>query len=392
MVSTKTNFLNVAKRDKILELWCKENLLPKDFKEWQKQTVNYATLEDVSKLAFAGVKNYEDQIAGKKTKVISDQEIKLEKEYKFLRLIFFSSAHYFDIDNHQPPKNHDVFKAKLQNTNENVKTCVIFGGDLFGTEWKMKDFNNAKLVEDNGEQSLMVQNDEGNVVLYYGLNKRMKELEKDIRSALKSGADVYLMRGAEEHDIYQATGRNILKEVYERMIASTSEAIVPEKLHYINEAASLRVPFVREKSDGSIIYGDIGIQTNNTDKSATAQGSIRAADKSNGELNCGVRFVTNSNTVGAVGTTFYVSPQAKYARTPHKKKPKAISRDYDTFILSMEQEHSIQVREGDFVADPNAALMAEIHREKYKFQVLCEVAKSNIDGKLNELNNPYKGR
>lgn len=45
----------------------------------------------------------------------------------------------------------------------------------------------------------------------------MAELERDVKFALSSGAEVYLMRGAEEHDIYRSIGRNILKEVYERV-------------------------------------------------------------------------------------------------------------------------------------------------------------------------------
>lgn len=129
------------------------------------------------------------------------------------------------------------------------------------------------------------------------------------------------MRGAEEHDIYKSVGRNILKEVYERIQGkSGKDGIDINKLHYINEGASLKVNFAREMTDGSTVYGTIGLQTNNTDKAYTIQGSIKASEKSNGMLNSDVRFVTNANAVGNFASdTFYVSPQATYLRTPHGK-------------------------------------------------------------------------
>lgn len=383
MAITTTNFYNAAKSNKLLDYWCKENLLPADYKRWQKQLVNYATMEEVQKFVFANKSDYDAQLLEKKTKQISEQEISLDKAHKFLKLVFFSSAHYYDMGNPQLKDNRGVFREKLESHRDDVKTAVIFAGDLFGTEWKMKNFRNAKFVE-NEDGSAEVTDEKGNVVLYYGLNKRMKELEKDIMYALKSGADVYLMRGAEEHDIYKSIGRNILKEVYERIQdAIDKKEIDKSKLHYIDEGASLRVNFARQKQDDEVIYGTIGLQTNNTDKAFSPQASIRASEKNNGSLNCDIRFVTNANAVGNFGSnTFYVSPQCQFLRTPQGKKPNLAPRDNDVFLLSMEEAHNISVRVGDFVPDVESTLAAKEYEEEYKNKVLLDIAQEKLKQKI----------
>lgn len=384
-----TNFYNAKKNDQLLSFWCKENLLPADYKRWQKQLVNYATVDEVEKFVFANKADYDTQLLDKKTKQISEQEITLDKDHKYLKLVFFSSAHYYDMGNPQMKGNRGVFREKLKTNREDVKTVVIFGGDLFGTEWKMKNFRNAKFIEnEDGTTSLEMENEKGNKVLYYGLNKRMKELEKDIIYALKSGADVYLMRGAEEHDIYKSIGRNILKEVYERMQESVEKfGIDKSALHYIDEGASLCVNVAREKENGEVVYGTIGLQTNNTDKAYTAQGSIRASDKSNGGLNCDIRFVTNANVAGNFGSnSFYVSPQCQYLRTPQGKKPTLAPRDNDVFMLSMEEAHNISVRVGDFVPDIESTIMIDEYKEQYKNKVLLDIAQKKIMQKLTNAN------
>lgn len=378
-----TNFYNAAKSNKLLDYWCKENLLPADYKRWQKQLVNYATMEEVEKFVFANKSDYDAQLLDKKTKQISDQEIVLDKAHKFLKLVFFSSAHYYDMGNPQMKGNRGVFREKLKTNREDVKTVVVFGGDLFGTEWKMKNFRNAKFAE-NEDGSANLTDEQGNVVLYYGLNKRMKELEKDIMYALKSGAEVYLMRGAEEHDIYKSVGRNILKEVYERMQAALEKLQMNKSmLHYIDEGASLSVNFAREKENDDVVYGAIGFQTNNTDKAFSTQGSIRASEKNNGNLNCDVRFVTNANAVGNFGSnTFFVSPQCQYLRTPQGKKPSVAPRDNDVFMLSMEEPHNISVRVGDFVPDIEDAIAEKEYQEEYKNKVLLDIAQKKLDQKI----------
>lgn len=88
-----TNFYNPKKSETLLEYWCKQNLLPADYKRWQKQLVNYATMEEVEKFVFANKSDYVEQLLDKKTKQISGEEIVLDKEYKYLKLVFFSSAH-----------------------------------------------------------------------------------------------------------------------------------------------------------------------------------------------------------------------------------------------------------------------------------------------------------
>ena len=382
-----TNFYNPKKSETLLEYWCKENLLPADYKRWQKQLVNYATMEEVEKFVFANKSDYVEQLLDKKKKQISGEEIVLDKEYKYLKLVFFSSAHYYDMGNPQMLDNRKVFQEKLKTDNKDIKTVAIFAGDLLGTEWKMKNFRDAKFVE-NEDGSAKVDDGKGNIVLYYGLNKRMAELERDVKFALSSGAEVYLMRGAEEHDIYRSIGRNILKEVYERVQCKLEkDGDDKNKLHYINEGASLKVNFAREKNDGTMVYGTIGLQTNNTDKAYTIQGSIKASEKSNGMLNSDVRFVTNANAVGNFGSdTFYVSPQAKYLRTPHGKKPTEAPRDNDVFMLSMEEPHNIQVRVGDFVPDIESVLKIEAYNAWYANKILGDILKKKIDQKLTNSN------
>lgn len=376
-----TNFYNPKKSETLLEYWCKANLLQEDYQRWQKQLVNYATMEEVEKFIFAKKSDYVEQLLDKKTKQISDEEIVLDKDHKYLKIVFFSSAHYYDVGNHQVLNNRKVFQEKLATNNDSTKTVVIFAGDLLGTEWKMKDFRDAKFVE-NKDGSAEITDKQGKKVLYYGLNKRMQELERDVKYALKSGAEVYLMRGAEEHDIYKSIGRNILKEVYERAKLKPDPEYDIGNLHYINEGASLKVNFARQKEDGSVVYGTIGLQTNNNDKAYTTQGSIRASEKSNGTLNADVRFVTNANAVGNFGTVFYVSPQSKYLRTPKGKKPNEAPRDNDVFMLSMEEPHNIEVRVGDFIPDIKSALKIEAYKEQYKNKQLIEIAKKKIDQKL----------
>lgn len=374
-----TNFYNPKKSETLLEYWCKENLLPADYKRWQKQLVNYATMEEVEKFVFANKADYIEQIIDKKTKQISDEEIVLDQNYKYLRMVFFSSAHYYDVGNPQMLDNRKVFQEKVAKKADNTKTVVVFAGDLLGTEWKMKNFRDAKFVE-NEDGSARVDDGKGNVVLYYGLNKRMQELERDVKYALKSGADVYLMRGAEEHDIYRSVGRNILKEVFERVQAKCEkDGIDKSRLHYINEGASLKVNFARKKDDGTVVYGTIGLQTNNTDKAFTTQGSIKASEKSNGQLNADIKFVANANAVGNFGNAFYISPQSKYLRTPHGKKPTEAPRDNDVFVLSMEEPHNIQVRVGDFVPDIESALKIACHREQYKNRILLDIVNAKME-------------
>lgn len=387
-----TNFYNPKKSETLLGYWCYQNLLKADFQEWQKRLVNYSTMEEVENFVWANKSDYIKQLEDKKTKQISSEEITLDKNHKYLKLVFFSSAHYYDMGNPQMLDNRRVFQEKLKTDSKDIKTVAIFAGDLLGTEWKMNNFQNAKIVEKYEDGSAKINDGKGNVVLYYGLNKRMLELERDVKFALKSGAEVYLMRGAEEHEIYKRVGRNILKEIYERLQAKIEkDGIDKNKLHYINEGASLKVNFAREKDDGSTVYGTIGLQTNNTDKAYTIQGSIKASEKSNGMLNADVRFVTNANAVGNFGSdTFYVSPQSTYLRTPHGKKPTIAPRDNDVFMLSMEEPHNIQVRVGDFIPDVETSLKVEEYREQYKNKVLLDIAKKKIEQKIT--NNNVLGR
>lgn len=393
VVSTTTNFLNPAKKNELLSQWYEENFLSSDYKRWQKQLVNYATMDEVRKFVFANKPDWEQQILDKNVEKISQQEFTMDKDDKFLRLIFFNSTHYFDVDNYQMLNNRDLFKNQLAINQQGVKTCVVFAGDLFGSEWKMQNFNNAKFSENkDGTRDIVYTSDEGKVVYYYGLKKRMQQLETDIWIALNSGAEVYLMRGAEEHEIYQFTGRNILKEVYEKINARLGDnnTIPPENLHYINESASLVVNMTRHKPDGSMVCGTIGLQTNNTDKAYTAQGGVNSANKSNGSLNCDIRFVSNANTVGNFSGTYYVSPQCVYYRTPHKKNPRHAPHDNNVFLLSLERPHQFDVSVGERVNNPTANLEYAEYKEKYKNNVLYDIAVEKLKRQQINLNSNNK--
>lgn len=351
---------NARKQEEIIELFYKLN--------FDKATYNKINLEKnsvVEKLKTATKANYVDQIATKKTGTVTNSDIYLDENQEYIKLVGYSSTHYYDKSNPQKGIISNArLKAlyeKIKPTNPKCKTCVIFGGDLVGKEWQMKYLNNATIT--NG------------VINYYGLNMRKKQLIADINFVLKQGADVFLMRGSEEHRVMQELNRDVLQEIYEE--------IDSPNLHYINEGVSLAVNVIKKLPNNKEYKAVLGFQTNMLTKSVTANGNAQAAVANNGTLDCDKLFVFNANYAGKLNNnSYFVSGQSMYLDTAKNKKPAHAAKNYDVFSIYVEGNHDLTVVEGEnnFI-NRNVELENKIHEESIKFETLKEICEEKLNEK-----------
>lgn len=380
----KKGFLNNANKiDLILDKWYEENFQKKDahkLESYKISKVNLTTNEVVEKLDTPLVEDYVNEVFEKKTKIVSDNTIKLSKNDQCLNMIFYCSTNYFDISNPQKGicsgKNEDILQS-LTSVNPLGKTIVVFGGDLLGEEWPIKYLKNARI--------------ENNKALYFGLNKRKARLINDIKKFFnysdKLGLDIdlYLMRGYQEHNIYKELGRDILGEVTEEL-ADKFVVNGVTKLHYLDDGVSLALNIVK-KNKNSTFNATIGLQTNMRNKSLTAKSEEVASYNYNGTLPTTINFVCNGNFAGKLNdNTYHVSGQSQFLRTTRGKKPQLAPKGYNVFTIYVEGENELTVQEGGANIFPtDLAMQNEIYKADKKREYLLEACQDLFKEKLNKL-------
>lgn len=380
----KKGFLNNANKiDYILDKWYEENFQKKDahkLENYKISKVNLTTNEVVEKLDTPLVEDYVNEVFEKKTKIVSDNTIKLSKNDQCLNMIFYCSTNYFDISNPQKGicsgKNEDILQS-LTSVNPLGKTIVVFGGDLLGEEWPIKYLKNARI--------------ENNKALYFGLNKRKARLINDIKKffnysdKLGLDMDLYLMRGYQEHNIYKELGRDILGEVTEEL-ADKFVVNGVTKLHYLDDGVSLALNVVK-KNKNSTFNATIGLQTNMRNKSLTAKSEAVASYNYNGTLPTTINFVCNGNFAGKLNdNTYHVSGQSQFLRTTRAKKPQLAPKGYNVFTIYVEGENELTVQEGGANIFPvDLAMQNEIYKADKKREYLLEACQDLFKEKLNKL-------
>ena len=380
----KKGFLNNANKiDYILDKWYEENFQKKDahkLENYKISKVNLTTNEVVEKLDTPLVEDYVNEVFEKKTKIVSDNTIKLSKNDQCLNMIFYCSTNYFDISNPQKGicsgKNEDILQS-LTSVNPLGKTIVVFGGDLLGEEWPIKYLKNARI--------------ENNKALYFGLNKRKARLINDIKKFFnysdKLGLDIdlYLMRGYQEHNIYKELGRDILGEVTEEL-ADKFVVDGVTKLHYLDDGVSLALNVVK-KNKNATLNATIGLQTNMRNKSLTAKSEAVASYNYNGTLPTTINFVCNGNFAGKLNdNTYHVSGQSQFLRTTRAKKPQLAPKGYNVFTIYVEGENELTVQEGGANIFPvDLAMQNEIYKADKKREYLLEACQDLFKEKLNKL-------
>ena len=375
---------NAIKSNYILDKFYEENFQKKDadkLESFKVSKVNLTTNDVVENLDTPLVEDYVSEVLNKKTKVVSNNTITIEKNQECLNLIFYCSTNYFDISNPQKGicsgKNEDII-ANLASVNPNGKTVVIFGGDLLGEEWQIKYLKNAKI--------------QNNKALYFGLNKRKARLIRDIKKffmyAAKMGLDIdlYLMQGYQEHFINKELGRDIMQEVTEELAPKFMRDKKDSKLKYLDEGVSLTLNIDKKKSNQTL-HATIGLQTNMRNKSQTASSEVSASYNYNGALPADVKFVCNGNFAGKLSNdTYHVSGQSQFLRTTRGKKPQLAPKGYDVFTIYVEGEKELTVQEGGANIFPEGLeLQNEIYRAEKKRDYLFESCKKLLEKQLMEI-------
>jgi len=371
---------NAIKTDYILDKWYEENFQKKDadkLENYKVSKVNLATNDVVENLDTPIVDDYVNEVLNKKTKVVSNNTIVIDKNQECLNLIFYCSTNYFDISNPQKGicsgKNEDII-ANLASINPNGKTVVIFGGDLLGEEWQIKYLKNAKI--------------QNNKALYFGLNKRKARLIRDIKKfflyADKIGVDIdlYLMRGYQEHFICKELNRDVLQEVNEELSAKYMRG-KESRLKYLDEGVSLTLNVVKKKKNKTF-NATIGLQTNMRNKSLTASGETSASYNYNGALPADIKFVCNGNFAGKLdNNTYHVSGQSQFLRTTKGKKPTLAPKGYDVFTVYVEGEKELTVQEGGANIFPEGLeVQNEIYKAEKKREYLLDVCNKLVENQL----------
>ena len=345
-------FTSPAKFDAILEKFYDANFLKSNralFEQYIVSKVNLVTCEEFEGLSDALKQDYVKAIGQKHTDAISAQQIVLNKNQSCVNFVFYCGANYYDMSNPQrgiidkvDPFDDKLHKdtGKLASMKDSLlqcdpkgKTCIIFGGDLLGEEWQIKNLKNASIVDGK--------------LLYYGLNKRKEQLRTDIKTylrladSLNLNVELYMMRGAQEHYILKNLGRDIMQEILEEMSEKD------DRILYLTEGVSLAVNVISEQNDGSKLYNVVGFQTNMKNRTQTAKSEDLSAIRYNGTIPADVTFVCNGNLPGKMShNIFHVSGQGLYARTSRGKKPPYSSSDYNVFSVYPEANHCLTILEG----------------------------------------------
>ena len=368
---------NPDKEKEILKIFYEENFRKKDkhlLEQYIVSKVNLATNQAIEQASVATAVDYTSQLANKKTANLTKQVITIKANEQGFNLLFYSGTNYYDKSNPQTGRTTNNTRQEITHqfskVNPNGRTHIIFGGDLLGTEWEIKNLRNADIV--NGR------------ICYYGINKRKERLISDVKAYFNiakklniTNIDLYLMRGAQEHKIMKELGRDILQEVYEELSTHYPQ------LHYIDEGVSLGMNVV--KNGAKPKYGILGLQTNQTGKATTISGANRSSLKDNGELFADLTFRCNSNVIGKLGgkEIYNVSTQSSYLRTPKMQKPGLHARDYNVFWVNLEDNCEFSVVDGGTkVFDNNLALEKQLHLNQLKKQALLNICLDTIEQQL----------
>ena len=355
---------NKQKENILMDKYFKDN-----FEKEQIGKVNLDKNEVVLNMKSATSSNYTDELLDKKVKTLSSEIINMEKGKKALKIVAYCSTNYYDLNNPQKGRVDNRYVTALKNELEThdpeIKTIAFFGGDLLGEEWTMAHLKKATITKDG-------------VAIYWGLNKRKQKLLTDIKIALATGADVYLMQGAQEHKIFKETGRDILKEV--------AEYFNSPRVKYIDEGTTVICNLV--SNNGRKVYNTIGFQTNMIGKAQDSKGDFNAAIKSNGAINADVVFVMNGNAAGKFGSNIYhVSGQSMFKKTAKGKRPQLAPSNYNVFTIYPEGNHNLTVVEGspENLYSESLVLEKEIHKQNETRKILGEIAKEKFDEKINQM-------
>lgn len=302
-------------------------------------TINYATGEEVEKLKKPTVEDYFNEIRGRTTIPVSDEEITIGANQKRLNIIFRNSLNIRDMGNPQLGEEDrsnrknlatNILKANKQSN----KVCVIYGGDLIGTEWELKYLNNAKILKQ--------ETDDGSAeskALFFALGERKRVLKRDIEFSLSQGVDVYLLNGAQEHRVNKYFKIDVLQEII--------QTIKNPNLHYI-KGVNTMVNVVKKAGNGKHKYATIGFQTNNMfSKARQGQQAVAAVRLNSGVNNGDVVFVTNTNVAGKKGDNiYYVSGESRYINAVKGKYPSESPKNYNIFSLNVVANHEITLIQG----------------------------------------------
>lgn len=347
------------------------------------KVVNWATAEQVEDLRKPSVEDLFNEIKSKTTEPVSDVEIIIEPEQKRLNLIFRNSLNLRDISNPQLGEEDRSNRKTLQtdileaDPKEN-KVCVVYAGDLIGTEWELKHLNNAKILEQETKSGRKISK-----ALFFGLNERKKALKNDIEFALSMGVDVYLINGAQEHKVNRYFKIDILEEI--------KNEINSDKLHYIRGVNTI-VNVGKQYKNGRKVYSTIGFQTNNSmSKSSKGQQVVTAVKANSGVNKADQVFVSNTNVAGKKGSnTYFVSGQSRFINTSRGKNPTESPKGFNTFSLNLAGPGEITVLMGSNLPKSNPLEMivySEAKRMEYIEKVILENTRKQLAEISKDANN-----
>lgn len=365
-MTDKNPLTNAQKEEILLEKYYRDN-----FETRKIGKVNLDRNEDILKMKSAGQSDYYSELLAKKVKSLSDTTFTLSGQKRVLKLVAYCSTNYFDLDNPQKGriggKFAETLRRDLQTKDPSIKTIAVFGGDLLGTEWTMSHLRKATINEDG-------------VALYWGLNKRKQRLMSDIKLALSMGADVYLMKGAQEHKIFKETGRDILQEIVDEIDSS--------ELHYIDEGTTVVCNLVT--TYGRKTQSTIAFQTNMIGNAQNANGDYRAGIRNNGEINADAVFVFNGNAAGKFGQNLYhVSGQSLFKRTAKGKRPLLAPKGYNVFMIYPEASHELTIVEGntEMMCSSEFELEKKLYEQKLTRKALLVLAREKFEQMISNYEN-----
>lgn len=357
-MAEKKPLTNAQKEAILLEKYYRDN-----FETRKIGKVNLDRNEEIVKMKSASQTDYACELLAKKVKSLSGVTFTLSGQKRVLKIVAYCSTNYFDLNNPQKGriggKYAESLKRDIETKDPTVKTIVVFGGDLLGTEWTMAHLRKATINEDG-------------VALYWGLNKRKQRLVSDVKLALSMGAEVYLMKGAQEHKIFKETGRDILQEVVDEI---NSPSLV-----YINEGTTVVCNLVT--TFGNKTQSTIAFQTNMIGNAQNANGDYRAGIRNNGTVNADAVFVFNGNAAGKFGQSLYhVSGQSLFKRTAKGKRPLLAPKGYNVFMVYPEASHELTIVEGNTerMFSSNFELEKKIYEQNITRKALLVLAREKFE-------------